>query len=62
MNDANREHWDPVLRNLHWFMAALLVAQWIVGKLGHGMDASPAKIDVLVNGQTTFFFLRMPEE
>jgi cytochrome b561 len=53
VNNATREHWDPLLRNLHWFMAVLLIAQWVGGKVGQAMDASPTKIDVMLTHKST---------
>ena len=53
MDPNPSQRWDPLLRNLHWIMAALLVAQWIGGKVGHEMDASPAKIDVMLTHKST---------
>lgn len=53
MTKAARDAWDPLLRNLHWLMAALLIAQWLGGKVGQAMDASPTKIDVMLTHKST---------
>jgi cytochrome b561 len=39
--------WNPLARTFHWVMAALILAQGIVGWVGHEMERSPAKIDVM---------------
>lgn len=39
--------WGWVSRLLHWLMAVLIAAQWVLGKVGHEMARSPAKLDVL---------------
>lgn len=41
------QHWGGMARALHWGMALLLVAQVVLGKVGHEMARSPAKLDVL---------------
>ena len=53
VNDAVPEHWDPLVQKLHWLMAALLVAQWVGGKAGEAMRASPLKIDVMLTHKST---------
>lgn len=39
--------WHPVVRGIHWLMAALIVVQGVVGWVGHEMARSPAKVDVM---------------
>lgn len=39
--------WNPVARGLHWLMAALILAQGVVGWVGHEMSRSPVKVEVL---------------
>jgi cytochrome b561 len=41
------ESWDLGARSLHWLMAVLLLLQSIVGWIGHEMDRSPLKVDVM---------------
>jgi cytochrome b561 len=43
----SEHHWGTVSRSLHWLMGVLLATQWGLGKLGHEMARSPAKLDVL---------------
>lgn len=42
-----REHWGSVARGFHWTMAILLLAQWILGRIGSGMARSPGKLELL---------------
>lgn len=39
--------WNPVARGFHWLMAGLILVQGAVGWIGHEMERSPAKIDVM---------------
>jgi cytochrome b561 len=39
--------WNPLARALHWTMAGLILVQGTVGWIGHEMERSPAKIDVM---------------
>jgi cytochrome b561 len=41
------EQWGSLARALHWGMAILLLAQVVLGKVGHEMTRSPAKFDIL---------------
>lgn len=44
----SRQHWDPVVRTLHWLMAAMLAGQWALGKIAVGYRLSPTKLDLFV--------------
>jgi cytochrome b561 len=44
----SRQHWGAPARGLHWLMALLILVQWVLGRVGHEMARSPAKLDVLV--------------
>lgn len=47
---ANRNpntSWNGTARSLHWLMALLIGLQAAVGWVGHEMDRSPLKVDVL---------------
>lgn len=39
--------WNFTARALHWLIAALLAIQWLSGWIGHEMDASPARVDMM---------------
>jgi len=39
--------WNGFARFLHWTMALLIAAQAAVGWIGHEMERSPAKVDVM---------------
>jgi cytochrome b561 len=39
--------WSPLARVFHWLMAALILLQGVVGWIGHEMNRSPAKIEVM---------------
>lgn len=39
--------WNGVARGFHWLMAALILLQGVVGWVGHEMNRSPAKIEVM---------------
>jgi cytochrome b561 len=43
----SKEHWGSLARNLHWLMAALIIVQWVLGKVGHELARSPAKLETL---------------
>lgn len=43
----SEHHWGAVSRSLHWLMAMLIAVQWGLGRVGHEMARSPAKLDVL---------------
>lgn len=47
MNGNPITAWSPVARGFHWLMAGLILAQGVVGWIGHEMARSPAKIDVM---------------
>jgi len=47
MNAMPPQGWSGFARFLHWAMALLIAAQAIVGWIGHEMERSPAKIDVM---------------
>lgn len=40
-------NWPPFARGIHWLMAALILAQGVLGWVGHEMARSPAKVDVM---------------
>ncbi len=40
--------WHPVLRWLHWSIALLIAAQAVLGWVGHEMERSPLKVDLMV--------------
>lgn len=39
--------WNPLARAFHWAMAVLILAQGVAGWIGHEMERSPAKIEVM---------------
>lgn len=39
--------WNAVARGFHWLMAVLILLQGAGGWIGHEMDRSPAKVDVM---------------
>jgi len=41
------ESWGGLARFLHWSMAVLILAQVVLGKVGHEMARSPLKLEVL---------------
>jgi len=41
------ESWSAAARLLHWLMAVLIALQGIGGWIGHEMDRSPLKVDVM---------------
>jgi len=41
------ESWSRTARSLHWLMALLILLQAVVGWIGHEMERSPLKVDVL---------------
>jgi len=41
------ESWSRTARSLHWLMALLILSQAVVGWIGHEMERSPLKVDVL---------------
>jgi cytochrome b561 len=45
--------WNTIARRLHWLMAILLIMQWAGGKIGHAMDKSPLKLDLMLIHKST---------
>lgn len=43
----SKHHWGSLARWLHWLMALLIGIQWVLGKVGHEMARSPAKLELL---------------
>lgn len=41
------ETWGGLARLLHWSMAGLILAQVVLGKVGHEMARSPLKLDLM---------------
>jgi cytochrome b561 len=41
------ESWSATARSLHWSMAVLILLQAVGGWIGHEMDRSPLKVDVM---------------
>lgn len=39
--------WNRTTRLLHWLTAALIGAQWLSGWIGHEMERSPARVDMM---------------
>ena len=47
MNGARPAAWSAFARSMHWIMAVLILAQGVIGWVGHEMARSPAKVDVM---------------
>lgn len=47
MTNGRPTAWNPLARAFHWLMAVLILAQGTVGWIGHEMERSPAKIEVM---------------
>ena len=42
------ETWGAVARGLHWLIAALILAQFVIGSIAEEMKLTPAKFDLFV--------------
>ncbi len=40
--------WGAVARSLHWLIAALILAQFVIGSIAEEMKLTPAKLDLFV--------------
>ena len=40
--------WGAAARTFHWLVAAIILVQFVLGKVAEGMSISPAKIDTFV--------------
>ena len=40
--------WGAAARSFHWLVAAIILVQFVVGRIAEGMPVSPAKIDSFV--------------
>lgn len=42
------DSWGAAARGFHWLIAALILAQFVIGKTAEEMDLTPAKLDLFV--------------
>ena len=42
------DSWGAVARGLHWLIAALILAQFVIGSIAEEMELTPAKLDLFV--------------
>ena len=53
MNKPAPKTWNAMARHLHWLMAVLLILQWAGGKIAHGMEKSPLRLDMMLTHKST---------
>ena len=42
------DSWGTIARSFHWFIALLIIAQFVIGRIAEAMSLSPAKLDLFV--------------